>query len=264
MFVVLSPAKKLDFSPWPTTLPVTQPAMIDDATSLMRTARGLTQKKIRELMNLSPELAKLNWDRYRQFALPFTTENAKPAALAFDGDVYRGLGANDLDDDALTWAQDRLGILSGLFGLLRPLDLIQPYRLEMGTRLSTRRGANLYEFWGDRITQLLNDILSRHEDQRTISLASQEYIKSIRGKELRGALVSVVFHNTKDSGGQPMIGYLAKYARGLMARYVIENHIDRAEGLKEFNLERYKFQPAQSTEDSWVFSRRFIPAGGSG
>lgn len=153
MLAVLSPAKSLDLSPPQVPVAVTEPRLMDDAAMLMRTTRGLSQKRIRELMNLSPDLAKLNYQRYHSFELPFDEHNAQPAGLIFNGDVYRGLDARTLTPPQLQWAQSRIAILSGLFGLLRPLDLIQPYRLEMGTRLKNRRGANLYAFWGERIAK---------------------------------------------------------------------------------------------------------------
>ena len=168
MLLVLSPAKSLDLTPGP-RVSVTQPALMDDTESLMKTTRNLSQKKIRELMSLSDALAKLNYDRFRSFELPFTEDNALPAAFAFDGEVYKGLDARSLRGEDLAWAQDHVAILSGLYGLLRPLDLMQAYRLEMGTKLSTRRGANLYAFWGDRITEELNARLASHEDRARAS-----------------------------------------------------------------------------------------------
>lgn len=260
MLAVLSPAKALDWTPPESQVAGTEPALMDDARVLMRTTRGLTQKRIRELMNLSADLAKLNYERYRSFEVPFTDENALPASLAFNGDVYRGLDARTLDDTDLQWAQAHIAILSGLFGILRPLDRIQPYRLEMGTRLKTRRGANLYAFWGDRIAKSIRQQLDDHDDRTLVNLASNEYFKAVQAKNLKTPVVECVFEDWKvhpDEG--TVIGFLAKYARGLMARHIVTERIDRAEGLKDFNLDRYEFQPARSDDNRWVFTRQFIP-----
>lgn len=262
MLAVLSPAKALDFTPAPLSVQGTEPVLMDDAQKLMRTARGLTQKQIRELMKLSPDLAKLNYERYRSFEVPFTADNALAAGLAFNGDVYRGLDARSLDAKSLEWAQSRVAILSGLFGLLRPLDLIQPYRLEMGTRLKTRRGTNLYNFWGDRIATELQRRLADHDDPTLVNLASNEYFKAARAKTLDTPVIECVFEDWKqDPDEGSVIGFLAKYARGLMARYIITERLDRADGLKEFKLDRYRFQPKRSSEQRFVFSRRFVPVG---
>ncbi|MGK0170451.1 MAG: cytoplasmic iron level regulating protein YaaA (DUF328/UPF0246 family) [Gammaproteobacteria bacterium] len=262
MLAVISPAKALDFSPPATEVPVTEPALMRDASILMKTTRGLTQKRIGELMNLSPDLARLNYERYRSFELPFDQSNALPAGLVFNGDVYRGLDARSLSVDDLEWSQERLAILSGLFGILRPLDLIQPYRLEMGTRLKTRRGETLYAFWGDAITKQLQERLVGHADPTLVNLASNEYFKAVRGKTLGVPVVECVFEDWKahpDEG--TVIGFLAKYARGLMARYIVTERIESAQGLKDFCAHRYMFQPARSTERRWIFSRKFIPVG---
>ena len=260
MLAVLSPAKALDFSAPPVLVPGTEPALMREAAMLMRTTRGLSQKKIRALMNLSPELAKLNYDRYHSFELPFDQGNARPAGLVFNGDVYRGLDARSLSSTDLEWAQERLAILSGLFGVLRPLDLIQPYRLEMGTRLKTRRGANLYAFWGDRITKQIKARLSGHDDPTLVNLASNEYFKAVKGKTLSTPVIECVFEDWKNHPDEgTVIGFLAKYARGLMARYLVTERVDRAEGLKDFDLERYRYMPERSNVGRWVFARRFIP-----
>jgi uncharacterized protein len=259
MLAVLSPAKSLDWSPSPATERGTEPAMMRDASSLMRTARGLSQKRIRELMDLSPDLAKLNYERYRSFELPFTSANALPASVAFNGDVYRGLDARTLSETQLEWAQDRVAILSGMFGLLRPLDLIQPYRLEMGTRLKTRRGNNLYAFWGDKIAKQLNQKLQDHDDGTLVNLASNEYFKAVAKKSLKVPVIECVFEDWKvhaDEG--TVIGFLAKYARGLMARHIVTEQIDRAEDLKHFNVDRYAFDALRSTATRWVFKREFV------
>ncbi len=262
MLAVISPAKNLDLSPVERELDTTQPDLMADAESLMKTARGLTQAKIRELMSLSEGLAKLNYDRYRAFELPFTNDNALPAALIFNGDVYRGLRARELSAEDLTYAQQHLAILSGLYGLLRPLDLMQAYRLEMGTRLKTRRGKNLYEFWGDRVAGQLDAALEGHEDDTLVNLASNEYFKVVRPKHFTRPIVECVFEdwkNTPDDG--KVISFMAKVARGSMARYMITQRVDRVEGLRDFGVDRYRFAEKASTATRLVFRRKFVPAG---
>ncbi|MGH1341129.1 MAG: peroxide stress protein YaaA [Nannocystales bacterium] len=264
MLAVISPAKNLDLSPVGRKLDTTQPALMTDAESLMKTTRGLSQTKIRELMNLSANLAKLNYDRYRAFELPFTDDNAQPAALIFNGDVYRGLRAREFSAEDLDYAQSHLGILSGLYGLLRPLDLMQAYRLEMGTRLPTRRGKNLYEFWGDRVAQQLDTALEGHQDDTLVNLASGEYFKVVRPRHFSRPIVECVFEdwkNTPDDG--KVISFMAKVARGAMARYLITERVDRVEGLQDFRVDRYRFAAAASTPTRLVFRRKFIPAGGA-
>lgn len=260
MLAVLSPAKALDFSPPDQAVGATQPALMGDAATLMRTTRGLSQKRIRELMGLSADLAKLNYDRYHDFKLPFDQDNAQPAGLVFNGDVYRGFAARTLTEADLQWSQDRIAILSGLFGVLRPLDLIQPYRLEMGTRLKTRRGTNLYAFWGDKINKELSSRLVEHDDPTLVNLASNEYFKSVKAKTLKTPIVECVFEDWKQHPDEgTVIGFLAKYARGLMARYIVDERLDRVEGLKDFKLERYAFQSSRSSDERWVFARKFVP-----
>ena len=260
MLAVLSPAKNLDLSPVSLGAPTTQPALMKDAESLMRTTRGLTQTKIRELMGLSKDLAKLNYDRYRAFEVPFTDDNALPAALMFNGDVYRGLGARDLTEADLAWAQDHLAILSGLYGVLRPLDLMQAYRLEMGTRLKTRRGKNLYHFWGARVAKRLEETLAAHEDDTLVNLASNEYFKAVDRKAFRPPIVECVFEDWKEHPDEgKVISFMAKVARGRMARYLITERVDRVEGLKDFAVDRYRYAPSASTEARRVFRREFVP-----
>lgn len=262
MLAVLSPAKSLNLDPVDVSVPATEPAMMKEAEMLMKTTRGLSQKKIRELMNLSADLAKLNYDRYRSFELPFDEGNALPAALTFDGDVYKGLDARSLSDEDLAWAQDHVAILSGMFGVLRPLDLVQPYRLEMGTKLPTRRGKNLYQFWGEGPAKYLRAQLEQHEDPTLVNLASNEYFKAVKPKALGLPIVECVFHDWKQGKEPNVISFCAKRARGLMARFMIEERVDRVEGLKDFAVDRYAFQPKASSEDRLVFGRKFVPAGG--
>ncbi len=262
MLAVLSPAKNLNTDPVALDVPTTQPALMKEATSLMRTARGLSQRKIRELMNISADLAKLNYERYRSFELPFSEDNALPSALMFNGDVYRGLSARTLSRDDLVWAQDHVAILSGMFGVLRPLDLLQPYRLEMGTRLKTRRGTNLYSFWGDHITKQLSQTLKNHQDPTLVNLASGEYFKSVKTKKLKTPVIECVFHDWKDKARTPnVISFMAKVARGAMARFIVEQRIDHVAGLKDFQVDRYRFQPKASSDTRFVFGRKFVPVG---
>ncbi len=253
MLTIISPAKALDFSPVANGLDATQPRFVDDTASLMQTCKTLEASDLRKLMSLSDSLAQLNHVRFQEMSLPLTEENAKPCVLAFQGDVYKGLDASSLESRDLEWAQGRLRILSGLYGLLRPLDLIQPYRLEMGTKLSNARGANLYEFWGDRLANALN-AEDADPDAPVLNLASQEYAKAVPRKSLKRPVVVADFKEER-KGELKTIGLVAKRARGLMARYVIRNRIENAEDLKDFDDEGYGFRPELSSEDKLVFSR---------
>ncbi len=254
MLAVVSPAKKLDTATLGRSLPLTQPSLLGEAEILVRQAKRLNPAALQALMGISENLATLNHDRFQQFNTPFTIENAKPAALVFNGDTYMGLDAPTLSGEDLTWAQDHLAILSGLYGILRPLDLIQPYRLEMGTRMKTRRGTNLYDFWGDRITKQIKERLAEHEDQTVVNLASIEYFKSVKPNALAGAVITPSFKEMRD-GKLKMISFMAKKARGMMARHIIDGRIDRPEGLKDFVTEGYRFDAASSTETTWSFIR---------
>jgi len=254
MLAVVSPAKKLDLEPVVRSLPHSQPALLDDAEQLMRSTRRLKPADLQSLMGISENLANLSHERFQRFSTPFTPDNAKPAALMFNGDVFLGLDAPTLGKSDLCWAQDRLAILSGLYGLLRPLDLMQPYRLEMGTRLKNRRGKDLYAFWGDRITDQINERLADHSDRTLVNLASSEYFKAVRPAALDSDVVTPAFKEIRD--GRPrMISFLAKRARGLMARYIIENRIEQPENMKTFDAEGYRYDPALSTETTWTFTR---------
>jgi len=252
MLMILSPAKRLDFSDPATDVPATAHRMTDDVRSLSVTARRQTQADLRRLMGISADLARLNQARFK--ALDPDSEEGLQAALAFAGDVYQGLDARSLAPDDLTWAQDHLRILSGLYGLLRPLDRIQPYRLEMGTRLKTRRGSSLYDFWGDRISKTLNADAEGHADPTLVNLASQEYFGAVDARALELPVITIHFREEKD-GESRIISFFAKKARGSMARYAIENRIDRAEDLKAFDRDGYRFQAGQSTDSDWIFIR---------
>lgn len=253
MLAVVSPAKKLDFSPAPADLPVSRPALMADTEELMAVARTLTRADIARLMKISPDLAELNYQRFQAFELPFSPDNAKPAALAFAGDTYVGLDAPSLTRDELIHAQDHLRILSGLYGLLRPLDLIQPYRLEMGTRLANGRGADLYAFWGGRLTEALNAAMAESGGV-LVNLASEEYFKAVQVKGLKGRLICPVFKEVK-LGQARIVGLMAKRARGMMARFIIRNRPTDPEYLKSFRDGGYIFRPELSDETRWEFTR---------
>lgn len=253
MLFVLSPAKTLDFSPAPAELPKTRPEMTAETKALAAVARTLKASDLRRLMDISDQLADLNVARFKAFD-PKGTETDVQASLAFAGDVYDGLDARNLDAAALDWAQDHLRILSGLYGLLRPLDTIQPYRLEMGVRLATDRGATLYDFWGDRLAKALNKAAAGMADPTLVNLASQEYFGSVDAKALKLKVLSCAFKDEKD-GEARIVSFYAKHARGMMARFAIENRIERREALKGFDGGGYRFRAALSSEAEWVFTR---------
>jgi cytoplasmic iron level regulating protein YaaA (DUF328/UPF0246 family) len=253
MLFLLSPAKSLDFSPAPPTVPSSLPRFPDDTAILGKRARRLTKADLRRLMHLSDALADLNRKRFQAFD-PADQDTGLQAAFAFNGDVYTGLQARALGADELAWAQDHLRILSGLYGLLRPLDRIQAYRLEMGVRLNTRRGATLYDFWGDRIARLLNEDLDGHPEPTIVNLASQEYFGAVDRKALRAPVVSPRFLEERD-GEARIVSFFAKKARGAMARWAIEQRIEKAEDLKAFDRDGYRFRPDSSADEDWVFSR---------
>ena len=254
MLAVISPAKALDFDRPTNGLDKSEPIFIDDTRKLAKTARRLSRRKLSQMMDISADLADLNWHRFQAFEAEPSAEAVKPAALAFNGDTYRGLDAPTLSHDDMDYAQDHLRILSGLYGLLRPLDVIQPYRLEMGVKIHTRRGETLYDFWGDRISKALNKASEEHDDRTLINLASAEYFKAVKPKKLAGPVLTMAFKEESD-GMTKMIGFLAKQARGMMARYMVQNRIDRPDGLKDFDGGGYRYQPALSSDNEWVFTR---------
>ena len=249
MLCVISPAKKLDMSPVE-GLDATSPAFPDDTASLVRTARRQTIKGLQKLMDISPDLAKLNRDRFRDFDEAPT----KQAVLSFAGDTYQGLEAATLDADEMAYAQDHLRILSGLFGVLRPLDEIQPYRLEMGSRLKTRRGGSLYAFWGDRLAKALNDQAEAVGSTTLVNCASQEYFGAVDLKALKLDVITPTFLEDKP-GGPKIVSFFAKRARGAMARFIVQNRVKDIDGLKDFDLGGYVYQPDRSTPDTPVFLR---------
>jgi hypothetical protein len=254
MLMVVSPAKDLDYQTAAPAVEVTMPALLADSAELMQVCRTLTPLQLSELMHISDKLAGLNAARFTQWQLPFNAENAKAALFAFNGDVYQGLAATTLAVDDLAYAQQHLRILSGLYGVLRPLDLMQPYRLEMGTKLANSRGKDLYQFWGSIVTDHLNQQLEQVQASVLLNLASQEYFKAVKPKLLARPVLDVQFKDFKN-GDYKIISFFAKKARGLMARYVIEQRIDQVDGLKDFALEGYQFSPAQSSSAQLVFLR---------
>ena len=255
MLTVISPAKTLDYETPMVTENFTRPAHLTQSRQLIKRLRELSASDLSALMHISDGLAELNRQRFKQWKTPFKPDNARQAMFAFKGDVYLGLDAYSLRPDDVDFAQDHLRILSGLYGLLRPLDLMQPYRLEMGTRLDTDQGSNLYQFWDERITRSLNQELRQAETKTLINLASGEYFKSIRPKKLRADIVTPAFKEYRD-GQYRFIQFFAKKARGLMARYLIDQRVDRPDGLKDFNYEGYAYDASLSDEREWVFTRR--------
>jgi uncharacterized protein len=255
MLFLLSPAKTLDFeSPLP-ELPHTLPAFVDDAARLIEVLRRKSPQQLATLMDISDPLAALNAARYQAWSAKFTERNARQAILAFNGDVYDGLQARELKPADLDWAQQHVRMLSGLYGVLRPLDWMQPYRLEMGTALKVGAAANLYQYWGGRIAEHLNRELAADKTPVVINLASQEYFRSVDRKVLKARVVECVFEEWRP-GGWKIISFSAKKARGLMARYAIMKRAETPRKLESFNLEGYAFDPAASQAERLVFRRR--------
>ncbi len=254
MLTLLSPAKKMNMTPAETGVPITQPRLLDDTTELATVAKTQTAEDLKRLMHISDNLATMNFERFQAFNLDNRSNNAKPAGLAFDGDVYWGLEADSLSEDTLSYAQDHLRILSGLYGVLRPMDAIQPYRLEMGTRMANGRGKSLYDFWGARISDRLNADLAGHADTTVVNLASNEYFKAVDANALGRTVIAAKFLNVKDGEARSLM-YYAKHARGSMARWIMENRVDRADGLKDFNAGGYSLDATASTDNELVFSR---------
>lgn len=261
MLTLLSPAKKMNMAPAETGVPVTQPRLRDDMAEIATVAKTLTAADLKRLMHISDKLAEMNFERFQAFNLDNRSNSAKPAGLAFDGDVYWGLEAASLSGETLTYAQDHLRILSGLYGVLRPMDAIQPYRLEMGTRMANGRGKSLYEFWGARIADRLNRDLADHADKTVVNLASNEYFKAVDTRALGRTVIGAKFLNVKDGEARSLM-YYAKHARGTMARWIMENRVDRADGLKDFNAGGYRLDAKASTASELVFSRPQPPVKG--
>lgn len=255
MLLVISPAKNLDYDTPATTGQSTKPQMLDDSQLLIDQLRELAPQDISKLMGISDKLGVLNYDRFQQWALPFNKSNAKQAVLAFNGDVYAGLEAPSFSAEQFKFAQQHLRILSGLYGLLRPLDLMQPYRLEMGTRLANARGKDLYGFWGGKITAALNKQLKTLGTDSLINLASNEYFKSVQANDLNGRVITPIFKDWKGDKYK-IISFFAKKARGQMAAYVIREGITEPEQLKQFDIDGYAYNDALSEGNNWVFTRK--------
>lgn len=258
MLTLLSPAKKLNLDPIDTPLEVSQPRLTDDIREIAQVAKKQSAANLKKLMGISDKLAELNAERFKAFDLEGRSNSAKPAGLTFDGDVYWGLDAKTLCPKTMAYAQDHLRILSGLYGLLRPMDAIQPYRLEMGTKIKNPRGKSLYDFWGSRLAESLEADLEGHDDRTIVNLASNEYFHAVDRATLTVPVVTASFLNVKDGEARRLM-YHVKFARGLMARWIMEYRIDSAEDLKAFDAEGYAYDAKASTEAELVFSRKQPP-----
>lgn len=255
MLTVISPAKNLDYeSPIP-ALKTTQPQLLEQAQTLIDQLKPLAPHEVSGLMHLSDKLGQLNYERFQTWHTPFTKKNARPAVLAFNGDVYQGLNASEMSAEDLTFAQQHLSILSGLYGVLRPLDLMQPYRLEMGTKFKNSGGKDLYEFWGSAITDALNKQLKKAKATTLINLASNEYFRSVHKRELAAPVIEPVFKDWKN-GEYKIISFFAKKARGLMSAYIIKNRLTNPEDIKAFDWSEYQFSESMSSATKWVFTRK--------
>lgn len=255
MIITLSPSKGQDFESAAPTQTHTIPSQLSDSEVLVKQLKKLSKADISELMSISENLAELNYQRYQDFKMPFTVQNAKQALFAFKGDVYSGINTASMNQADYEYAQNHLRILSGLYGCLKPLDLIQPYRLEMKTKLATKNAGNLYQFWGGSITDELNKSLKNQKEKVIINLASQEYWKSVKPKDLDGKIINVAFKENKD-GKSRIIAIYAKKARGMMADFLIRNRVESIEGIKDFDYAGYKYDKNTSTDSQWVFSRQ--------
>ncbi|MEE4283051.1 MAG: peroxide stress protein YaaA [Pseudomonadales bacterium] len=254
MLAIISPAKTLDFESKLTTRKGTTPDFVEESDQLIDRLRQYEPAQLAKLMKISDNLAELNHRRYHEWTPEFAPQTARPAALAFKGDVYLGLQAQDLSERDLTWAQKHLRILSGLHGVLKPLDRIHPYRLEMGTPLCTSKGKNLYEFWGDKVTRSLNEALAEQANPVLVNLASQEYFNVVEPDAINADIINIHFKEEKD-GKLKFLSFYAKKARGLMARYMIDKRVKTLKMLKAFDYENYAYNEALSTSHDWVFTR---------
>ncbi len=254
MLALISPAKTLDYETALPTEKFTQPRLLDHSQELIEVASKLSASEIASLMSVSEKIATLNADRFRDWQPEFNFANARQAIFAFKGDVYTGLDAYQLEQQDIDYAQKHLRMLSGLYGLLRPLDLMMPYRLEMGTKLKNTRGNNLYEFWGNTITETINADLAQAKSELLVNIASDEYYKSVKESKIKAEIIKPVFLDQKN-GKYKVISFYAKKARGLMARYLLENKIERAEDIKSFNTDGYYFDAESSLNGELVFKR---------
>jgi len=257
MLMVISPAKSLNFEAPTRPLPLTTPQLKDDIAELAKTTSKLRARDLKRLMGISDNLAALNYERFQHFDPE--VEDGLQAAIAFNGDVYAGLDARTLDKRSFVWAQNHLRILSGLYGVLRPADALQPYRLEMGVRLKTKRGKSLYDFWKTPVAATLKEALAGHKDPTLVNLASNEYFGAVDVKAFETPVVTCHFKEEK-GGKLRVLGFFAKKARGLMARYAIDNRIEAAEKLKGFDVAGYAFRPDLSSDADWVFARPQPPS----
>ncbi len=258
MLMVISPAKTLDYETPPATARFTLPQYLDHSQVLIEQLRELSPQQIGELMHLSDKLSGLNAARFGSWTPAFTPENAKQALLAFKGDVYTGLNAVDFNEDDFDYAQTHLRMLSGLYGLLRPLDLMMPYRLEMGTKLANARGKDLYAFWGTRISEWLNEALAEQGNDVLLNLASNEYFSAVKKSALNARIINTEFKDLKN-GQHKIISFYAKKARGMMSRFVIKERINTLEHLKQFDAQGYRYSAEQSKPDLLVFLRDHAP-----
>lgn len=254
MLSIISPAKTLDFKTKVPTDKYSNPDFLKESKILIEQLRKLKPKELAKLMSISDDLANLNFERFLKWGTPFNLENAKQALLAFKGQVYVGLDAKTFNEDDLSFAQDHLRILSGLYGMLRPLDLMQAYRLEMGTDLQNPNGKNLYEFWGTKISDAINKELKNFKTKVLVNLASNEYYKAIKPKLIQGDIITPVFKEAKGNTFK-VIAVYAKTARGLMSRFIIKNRIENSDDLKAFDMDGYLFNHDLSTDKEWVFTR---------
>ncbi len=254
MLILISPAKSLDFETKSTTNSFSEAPFLDDSQRLINELKKLSIDDISNLMEISPKLAQLNFERFIKWQLPFNTSNAKQAILAFKGEVFTSIDTYSLSEKELQTAQSNLRILSGLYGILKPLDLIQPYRLEMGKKLETSKGKNLYDFWGDKITNEINRTLEEKNDKFLINLASNEYFKAVDNKKIKAKILTPTFKDAKN-GQYKVVSFFAKKARGLMTKFIIQNQIIDPEHLKAFDSEGYIFNPRFSNDTELVFTR---------
>jgi uncharacterized protein len=261
MLILLSPAKNMNFDEALAGLAATKPEFLKEARELAAAARELSPARLGKLMDISPKLAELNHQRFQAFRGDGKSNTQKPAALAFNGDVYLGLDAKTMKSADFEYAQEHVRILSGLYGLLRPLDAIEPYRLEMCSDLKNSRGKNLYEFWGDSLAQAINKIVAPHDDQTIVNLASNEYFSAAAASALKFPVITLSFKEEKD-GKLRSLQFFAKRARGLAARWAIDNRIERAEDLKRFAVDGYRFRAKDSGDRDWLFTRPQPPAKG--
>jgi cytoplasmic iron level regulating protein YaaA (DUF328/UPF0246 family) len=255
MITLLSPSKTLNYNTKSITSDFTQCDFLESAAELVKHAQKLSSEDLQDLMKISKKIADLNKERFDRWSLPFNSENAKQAILAFDGGVYSGLDANNsFNQKDLDFAQDHLRILSGLYGLLKPLDLIQPYRLEMGIALKNSLGENLYSFWQNRITDSLNQTLRNHQNSLIVNCASNEYFHAIHSDKIKGQIINITFKEKRD-GQLKFISFNAKKARGMISNYIVKNRVDSIEGLKDFSYDNYRFDLNLSSKDDLVFIR---------